>query len=303
MSRMTTLTTPLIATAALAVFACEVSSEDPEFDARAASLEEPVDEAKPDESAKSGTLMCEASVQTTVGGLHYLGLDCAAAIADAEVNLGGWHYRNGCHEKVGSDIDAPAEQAVVTDCYISGDYAVVTVDLCCNDPGPSCEEDEQAAVEGLYYPGLDCAEATLHAEANLDGWHYRNGCNKQVGSDIDASVNEAVVTECHMEGDSAVVAAVLCCTEPVLSCDEELHASVGGLYYPGLDCAAAIADAESDLGSWHYRNGCTQQVGSDIGTPVDEALVTEYHMEGDSAVVAVDVCCAEPVLDCGVEEQ
>jgi hypothetical protein len=79
-----------------------------------------------------------------------------------------------------------------------------------------------------------------------------------------------------------------------LTCDPDEQASVGGLYYPGWTCADAIAHAESSLSSWHYRNACHQQVGSDISSPVDEALALGCVIDSGSAVVSVDLCCDAP---------
>lgn len=66
---------------------------------------------------------------------------------------------------------------------------------------------------------------------------------------------------------------------------------MGGLYYPGWSCADAIADAESNLGSFHYRRSCHEQVGSELATPATAAIVSECHIESGYAVVTVDLCC------------
>jgi hypothetical protein len=158
----------------------------------------------------------------------------------------------------------------------------------------TCDPDEQASVGGLYYPGWTCADAIANAESNFSSWHYRNACSQQVGSDIGSPV-ASVEASCFDDGSNAVVSADLCCDPPPgLSCDPSEQASVGGLYYPGWTCADAIAHAESSLSSWHYRNACHQQVGSDISSPVDEALALGCVIDSGSAVVSVDLCCDAP---------
>lgn len=169
----------------------------------------------------------------------------------------------------------------------------------------TCDLDEQAAVGGLHYPNTSCAAATAAAEASLSSWHYRNACNLQVGSDIADPANDAMVTSCYAtRSGTAVVSVALCCEPPPsLSCDVDEQASVGGLYYPGWTCAAAIANAESTLSSWHYRNACHQQVGSDIADPAAEALVTSCTIDADNnAVVSVDLCCEPPATVEGIPD-
>ncbi|NVB40412.1 hypothetical protein G6O69_21410 [Pseudenhygromyxa sp. WMMC2535] len=159
----------------------------------------------------------------------------------------------------------------------------------------TCDLDEQAAVGGLYYPGWTCNDAIANAESSLSSWHYRNACNQQVGSDIDSPVDAAQVTNCTNDGSNAIVTVDLCCEAPPgLTCDLDEQAAVGGLYYPGWTCDDAIANAESSLSSWHYRNACNQQVGSDISSPVDAALVTDCTHDGSNAIVTVDLCCDAP---------
>ncbi len=298
MLRTRTLDISLVITASFIVAAC-VDVVEPTFEERGGEAEAPAEQKPgPEKQAK---FSCAEELNISVGGLYYPGLDCAAAIADAQANFNSWHYRNGCADKVGSDIDLPVDDALVTDCSIDGDSAVVTVDVCCTEPVLTCHEDLQASVGGLHYPGWTCADAIADAEANLASWHYRNGCNLQVGSDINDPIDQANVTSCTIVGDNAVVEVDMCCASP-LSCDPDSQASVGGLHYPGWTCAAAIADAESSFNSWHYRNGCNQQQGSDINDPVNDAHVTSCSIVGDNAVVEVDVCC-EPALACDWSEQ
>lgn len=160
----------------------------------------------------------------------------------------------------------------------------------------TCDVDDQAAVGGLYYPGWTCANAIAHAETTLGGYHYRNACNQQVGSDISLPASEADVSSCTIQSGSAVVSVDLCCEPPPgLSCDVDEQASVGGLHYPGWTCADATAHAEATLAGYHYRNACNQQVGSAISSPADEALVTSCTIQSGSAVVSVDLCCEPPV--------
>ena len=168
----------------------------------------------------------------------------------------------------------------------------------------TCDLDEQAAVGGLHYPNTTCAAATASAETTLSSWHYRNACNQQVGSDISSPAADATVTSCYVNrSGSAVVSVGLCCEPPPgPSCDADEQASVGGLYYPGWTCADAIANAEASLNSWHYRNACNQQVGSDIGSPVGEAFVTSCTIDGGSAVVSVDLCCDPPATVSGIPD-
>ncbi|MEM9462815.1 MAG: hypothetical protein AAGF11_52225 [Myxococcota bacterium] len=292
------LSLQLASTLTLALAACGPLSEDPTFDELPVEDYDELEPTAPDATLdalvapvpSTADLLCIDQLRASVGGLYYPGWDCADALADAESNLASWHYRNGCHQQVGSDLATPVDQASVAECHIEGDSAVVTVDLCCAEPAFLCDPSLQASVGGLYYPGWDCAAAIADAESNLASWHYRNGCNEQVGSDLGTPVDQASVAECHIEGDSAVVSVDLCCAEPDF-CHPDLQATVGGLYYPGWDCATAIADAESNLASWHYRNGCHQQVGSNLGTPVNQASVAQCHIEGNSAVVTVDLCC------------
>ncbi len=251
------------------------------------------------------TLTCDLDEQAEVGGLHYPNTTCADAIANAESTLGSWHYRNACNLKIGSDISSPAAAAVVTDCYLDPlDNAVVSVGLCCEPPpGPSCDADEQASVGGLHYPGLTCAEASLNAEASLDSGHYRKACNQQVGSDLASPVDEAFVTDCYVDKlDNAVVSVDLCCEPPpgpssTLTCDLDEQVEVGGLHYPNTTCADAIANAESTLGSWHYRNACNLKIGCDISSPAAAAVVTDCYLdlsENVNAVVSVGLCCEPP---------
>jgi hypothetical protein len=87
-----------------------------------------------------------------------------------------------------------------------------------------------------------------------------------------------------------------------LTCDLDEQAAVGGLHYPNTTCAAATASAETMLSSWHYRNACNQQVGSDIGSPVDEAFVTSCTIDGGNAVVSVDLCCEPPTTVSGIPD-
>jgi hypothetical protein len=159
-----------------------------------------------------------------------------------------------------------------------------------------CDPDEQASVGGIHYPNTSCAAATANAEASLNSWHYRNACNQQVGSDINSPVADATVTDCYVNDvGSAVVEVSLCCEPPPgPSCDADEQASVGGIHYPGWSCAAATANAEASLNSWHYRNACNQQVGSDISSPVADATVTSCTIDGGSAVVEVALCCEPP---------
>jgi hypothetical protein len=168
----------------------------------------------------------------------------------------------------------------------------------------TCDLDEQAAVGGLHYPNTTCAAATASAETMLSSWHYRNACNQQVGSDISSPAADAAVSSCYVnKTGSAVVSVDLCCEPPPgPSCDVDEQASVGGLHYPGWTCAAAIANAEASLNSWHYRNACNQQVGSDIGSPVDEAFLTSCTIDGGNAVVSVDLCCEPPTTVSGIPD-
>lgn len=79
-----------------------------------------------------------------------------------------------------------------------------------------------------------------------------------------------------------------------LACDPEQEASVSNLYYPGWTCEDAIANAESNLNMFHYRKACQLQVGSEITSAVEGAIVTDCHVEPESGqtVVSVTVCCA-----------
>ncbi|MCX4243093.1 hypothetical protein [Paraliomyxa miuraensis] len=254
-------------------------------------------EGQPTKALPTASLTCDPDLEASVGGLYYPSTwNCAQAIADAESNFGSWHYRNACNQQVGSDIADPVDDAVVTSCQVDpSGQLLVTVDLCCTEPTLACDPDLQAAVGGLYYPGWTCNDAIANAESTLGSWHYRNACNQQVGSDIDDPAAAAVVTDCHVEAGSGqtVVTVDLCCAEPTLACDPDDQATVGGLYYPGWTCNDAIANAESNLGSWHYRNACNQQVGSNIATPAQQAVVTDCHVEAGSGqtVVTVDLCC------------
>lgn len=95
---------------------------------------------------------------------------------------------------------------------------------------------------------------------------------------IDAAIETIESSEAHQARSAQI-------------CDPDQQAAVGGLYYSGWTCADAIANAEASLNSWHYRNACNQQVGSDIGSPVGDATVTNCTIDGGSAVVEVDLCC------------
>lgn len=87
-----------------------------------------------------------------------------------------------------------------------------------------------------------------------------------------------------------------------LTCAVDDQAAVGGLHYPGWTCANAIAHAETSLGGYHYRNACNQQVGSDISSPADEALVTSCTIVSGNAVVSVDLCCEPPATVPGIPQ-
>lgn len=78
---------------------------------------------------------------------------------------------------------------------------------------------------------------------------------------------------------------------PGLDCSPNQQASATNLNYPGLSCADAIDDAESNLSSWHYRNACNQQVGSPMSEPAQQALVADCSIVGSNAVVDVELCC------------
>ena len=86
-------------------------------------------------------------------------------------------------------------------------------------------------------------------------------------------------------------------TISTLTCDLDEQAEVGGLHYPNTTCADAIANAESKLGSWHYRNACNLKIGSDISSPAAAAVVTDCYLdlsENVNAVVSVGLCCEPP---------
>ena len=159
-----------------------------------------------------------------------------------------------------------------------------------------CDPDDSASVGGLYYPGWTCAAASAHAESSLNSWHYRNACSQQAGTDINDPIDAAAVSSCVVDdNNNAIVSVDLCCEAPALTCDLDEQASVGGLHYPGWTCEDAIADAESNLNSWHYRNACHQQYGSDISTPVGGALVSGCYIDKvGNAVISADVCCDLP---------
>ena len=301
-------------------------------------------------------LTCPDTEQSTASNLHYPGwmnMDCTAATVDAESNLASYHYRNTCNLEFGSDINAPALDADVFSCQVAppgfSDGVVVTVDVCCpvldeeicddgldndgdgeidEDCGLTCPLTEQATTSGLHYPGwtgMDCAAAIADSEANLGSYHYRNACNLEFGSDINAPALDADVFSCQVAppgfSDGVVVTVDVCC--PVLdeeicddgldndgdgeidedcglTCDDTERASANGLHYPGsmgFDCADAIADAEANLGSFHYRNACHQTLGSDLASPVLGAEVVSCEVTppgfSDGVVVDVEVCCPE----------
>jgi hypothetical protein len=259
---------------------------------------DPADVLEPSDALEERTaLVCDPDLEASVGGLYYpAGWTCPQAIANAEATLGSYHYRNACHQQVGSDIAEDVDDALVTSCQLDpSGQILVTVDLCCAEPPPAlvCDPDLSASRGGIYYPGWTCADAIANAEATLGSYHYRDACHQQVGSDIADPASAVAVTDCHVEADSGqtVVTVDLCCAEPPASCDPAHQATKGGIYYPGWTCANAIANAEATLGSYHYRSACHQQTGSNLATPVQEATVTECHLESGSAVVTVDLCC------------
>lgn len=89
----------------------------------------------------------------------------------------------------------------------------------------------------------------------------------------------------------------------ILTCDLDEQAAVGGLHYPNTTCATAIASAEAMLSSWHYRNACNQQVGSDISSPATDASVTTCYVDNSgSAVVNVGLCCEPPATVSGIPD-
>ena len=87
-----------------------------------------------------------------------------------------------------------------------------------------------------------------------------------------------------------------------LTCPLNEQATKGGLYYPGWTCAAATANAEANLSSWHYRSACNQQVGSDIASPALDAEVSNCIIDSGSAVISVDLCCDPPATVAGVPQ-
>lgn len=77
-----------------------------------------------------------------------------------------------------------------------------------------------------------------------------------------------------------------------------LKATAGGLHYPQPqfpDCAAAIADALTALGSFHYRNACQQAYGGPLPDAVLGAKVVDCQesppLSEGNVVVAVEACC------------
>ncbi|NNG01527.1 MAG: hypothetical protein HKM93_19220 [Desulfobacteraceae bacterium] len=75
---------------------------------------------------------------------------------------------------------------------------------------------------------------------------------------------------------------------------------VTDLHYPGLDnCADARTDAEASLQSFHYEKACRKVTGDeqvadarlvDCGTAADV-----WDSDSRGIVVAVEVCCGEPL--------
>lgn len=150
-------------------------------------------------------------------------------------------------------------------------------------PGTACDSGNPCMVAECY--GLACVSVwTLPEGSPCD-----DGLECTVG---DSCQGEPYFRTC-VGGDEC--AEGLACTPEgcAIDCDPELLATVGNLYYPGWTCEDAIANAESNLGMFHYRKACHQQVGSEMSTPVSAAVVTDCHIEGDSgqAVVTVELCC------------
>ena len=191
-------------------------------------------------------LSCPVTEQAIASGLHYPGSsghDCESGTAESEAALFSFHYRNACHQQLGTDLAPDVLEADVVSCEVAppgfSDGVVLSVAVCCdvldeeicddgldNDGnglvddgcGLSCPVTEQATASGLHYPGYtghDCESATAESEAALSSGHYRNACHEQLGTDLAPDVLEADVVSCEVAppgfSDGVVVSVDVCC--------------------------------------------------------------------------------------------
>ncbi len=175
-----------------------------------------------------------------------------------------------------------------------------------------------AAVIGLNYPQQDCAQATVEAEGQLDGLHYRKACQAaDPGAALLPSVATARVTDCRTtDGRGVFVDVEVCCPEAVEQRLEpesvvrfegprcptwRTRTRVNELHYPEAEsCNAVVFRAEAESGSMHYRKACKAAAPrATRPTRVLAARVVECRSGGSSTGVRVDVelCCEAKVFE------
>ena len=186
-------------------------------------------------------------------------------------------------------------------------------------PPPPCPPTNAVAlVTDLNYPEADCRAAAIHAQGRLASGHYRRACR---AADPDAPapprVVSAGVTDCRTtDGRGVFIDVEVCCGEGVEQAVEPetvvrgrepecpiryTATRVADLHYPeAASCDEIRSQAETALGSMHYRKACkaaTPRSGNE--RRVLDARVVECRSGGGAAGVSVDVglCCEAKVFD------
>ncbi len=171
-----------------------------------------------------------------VTDLNYPQQDCRQAIASAQGQLDGLHYRKACQ---GADPKAVLPPGVVTarvtDCRTTDGRGVfLDVEVCCQGPVDQALEPKsvmraeglrcsirhtRTRVDELHYPEAESCNAIVsRAEDALGSMHYRNACKAAAPrATRPARVLEARVVECRSGGSSTGVNidVELCCEAKV----------------------------------------------------------------------------------------
>ena len=171
-----------------------------------------------------------------VTDLNYPRQDCRQAIASAQGQLEGLHYRKACQAADPKAVLPPSVvTARVTDCRTTDGRGVfLDVEVCCQagieqalEPesvmraeGPRCSiRYTRTLVNELHYPEAESCNAIVsQAEDALGSMHYRNACKAAAPrATRPAGVLEARVVECRSGGSSTGVNidVELCCEAKV----------------------------------------------------------------------------------------
>ncbi len=183
---------------------------------------------------------------------------------------------------------------------------------------PCLSGEAATSVTNLNFPDQSCETATALAEDRLTSLHYRRACQTlDQESLLPATVSRAEVTKCLATDGRGVFLDVEVCCPAVVDLPLKTPSTVRGaappcplfrtsararnLHYPEAEnCGAIRADAESSLGSAHYRKACEAAVPRSTRAPtVIEAKVVECRSGTRDPGVYVDVglCCGAKVFD------